>query len=102
VRTTGGPGAAQADAAAHGKDQMATVTFVCPMTELSVQHWLEDGKDLSEDEHIVRCPACVKLHLINRKTGKLLAVVDDQRSRANRAPGLAKIIAAVVRSTGSR
>jgi hypothetical protein len=71
-----------AGAAAHGKDRMATITFVCPMTELSVQHRLDDGKDLSEDEHIVRCPACAKLHPINRKTGKLLAVLDDQRSRA--------------------
>jgi hypothetical protein len=72
-----------AGAAAHGKDRMATIAFVCPMTELSVQHRLNDGKDLSEDEHIVRCPACAKLHLINRKTGKLLAVWDEQRSRAN-------------------
>jgi len=61
---------------------MATVTFVCSMTELSLQHRLDDGNDLSEDEHIVRRPACSKVHLINRKTGKLLAVVDDQRSRS--------------------
>jgi len=52
------------------------------MTELSLQHRLDDGNDLSEDEHIVRRPACAKVHLINRKTGKLLAVVDDQRSRS--------------------
>jgi hypothetical protein len=45
------------------------------MTELSLQHRLDDGNDLSEDEHIVRRPACAKVHLINRKTGKLLAVV---------------------------
>ena len=57
------------------------------MTELSVQHRLDDGQNLTEDEHIVRCPTCAKLHLINRKTGKVLAVVDDQRSRSNEHPG---------------
>ena len=64
---------------------MTAVIFICPMTDLSVQHWLDDNEDIPEGECevLLRCPACAKVHLINRKTGKPLAVWDDQRSRAN-------------------
>ena len=40
-----------------------------------VQHWLDDddGDDVPDNEYqVVACPACTKIHLINRKTGKLL------------------------------
>jgi hypothetical protein len=52
---------------------MSAVAFICPMTNLSVQHWLDDDEDIPEDEYeVVSCPACAKVHLINRKTGKPL------------------------------
>ncbi len=52
---------------------MAKVLFVCPSTAFKVQHWLEDDDDASDDEYeVITCPACAKVHLINRKTGKLL------------------------------
>jgi hypothetical protein len=53
---------------------MSEVIFICPITELSVQHWLDDDEDIPENEYeVLTCPACTKVHLINRKTGKPLA-----------------------------
>jgi hypothetical protein len=40
-----------------------------------VQHRLDDDDDddMPDNEYqVVACPACTKIHLINRKTGKLL------------------------------
>jgi hypothetical protein len=39
-----------------------------------VQHWLYDHDDDVPDNayEVVGCSACAKVHLINRKTGKLL------------------------------
>jgi len=53
---------------------MAHVVFTCPETSMMVQHWLDDdGHDVPENAYkVVPCPACARLHLINRKTGKLL------------------------------
>ena len=43
------------------------------MTDSSVQHWLDDDEDIPEDEYeVVTCPACAKIHLVNRKTGEPL------------------------------
>jgi hypothetical protein len=40
---------------------------------MMVQHWLEDDNDVPDNAYeVVPCPACARLHLINRKTGKLL------------------------------
>jgi len=53
------------------------ILFTCPATNFRVQHWLDDGDDVSEEEHEgVACPACTKLHFINRKTGKVLGSAD--------------------------
>jgi hypothetical protein len=55
--------------------RMAYVTFKCPDTSMIVQHWLdEDDDDEGWDDayKVVGCPACAKIHLLNRKTGKLL------------------------------
>ena len=52
---------------------MAAFVFKCPATSINVQHWLDDDEDVPEDEYKgVACPACLKLHFLNRKTGKLL------------------------------
>ena len=49
------------------------ILFVCPDTKLNIQHWLGNGNDMPEDEYEgVECPACAKVHFINRKTGKLI------------------------------
>ena len=52
---------------------MAHFLFRCPSTGLNVQHRWDDDPDVSENEYeVVPCPACARMHLINRKTGKLL------------------------------
>ncbi len=56
---------------------MGAILFTCPTTNLKVQHWLDDADDATEDEYEgVVCQACARLHLISRKTGKLLG--DDR------------------------
>jgi hypothetical protein len=52
---------------------MGAVIFTCPITNLIVQHWLDDDDDASKNEFQgIACPACTRLHFINQKTGKLL------------------------------
>jgi hypothetical protein len=47
--------------------------FTCPATSMNVQHWLDDEQDAPENEYeAITCPACTKVHLLNRKTGKIL------------------------------
>lgn len=49
------------------------IVFKCPQTGLNVQHRLTAEPGDAPDTHIsVSCPACTRLHLINRATGKLL------------------------------
>jgi hypothetical protein len=57
---------------------MAHFIFRCPSTNLNVQHETDDDPDISENEYVgIMCPACTKMHLLNRKTGKLLGEDDD-------------------------
>ena len=57
---------------------MAPFIFRCPATSMNVQHWLGDDEDMPEDEYeVITCPACKGLHLVNRKTGKVLG--QDQK-----------------------
>jgi hypothetical protein len=57
---------------------MAASLFTCPLTDLKVQHWLDDDEDASETEYeAITCKACGRLHLINRKTGRLLGQQDE-------------------------
>jgi len=57
---------------------MAHFVFRCPATNLNVQHQTDDGPDISENEYVgILCPACTKMHLLNRKTGKLLGDDDE-------------------------
>jgi hypothetical protein len=57
---------------------MAATVFRCPTTSMNVQHWSDDDNDARENEYEgIVCPACTKLHLLNRKTGKLLGQDDE-------------------------
>jgi hypothetical protein len=57
---------------------MTHVIFTCPTTGMDVQQWLEDGEDVTENEfELIACPACTKLHFLNRKTGKVLGQNDE-------------------------
>ena len=52
---------------------MAPFIFTCPATSMNVQHSLEDDQDAPDNEYEgVSCPACARVHFVNRKTGKLL------------------------------
>jgi hypothetical protein len=56
----------------YGMDQFI---FSCPTTNLLVQHWLNDDEEEGWPENRyepISCPACVRLHFLNRKSGKLL------------------------------
>ena len=58
---------------------MPTFVCTCPSTKLDVQYSPDDDKkdDVSDTEYeAVTCKACAKVHLINRKTGKLLGRPD--------------------------
>jgi len=56
---------------------MAPFIFICPVTQMRVQHWRDDAPGVSEDEYeTVACRACTRIHLVNRKTGKLLGQID--------------------------
>ena len=53
--------------------EAALTVFPCPATNLRVQHWMDHRAIVAEDEYeAVTCPACAKLHFVNRKTNKLL------------------------------
>jgi hypothetical protein len=57
---------------------MAPFIFRCPASGLNVQHQTDDDPDISENEYVgVMCPACTNMHLLNRKTGKLLGQDDE-------------------------
>ena len=51
---------------------MGAFLFTCPTTKLRVQHWLDDDDAPENEFQGVVCPACTKLHFINRRTGKRL------------------------------
>jgi hypothetical protein len=57
---------------------MAPLLFTCPATSMKVQHWLDDDQDAPENEYeAITCAACTRVHLLNRKTGKLLGQVEE-------------------------
>jgi len=44
---------------------MAALLFTCPITRMTVQHWLDDDEDASEDDYEgVTCQACAGVHLV--------------------------------------
>jgi hypothetical protein len=63
---------------------MSAFIFICPMTDQSVQHWLDDDEGIPENEYeVITCPACAKIHLINRKTGEPFPKRDNQPRRVH-------------------
>ena len=57
---------------------MPPFIFKCPSTGLNVQEWVDDEDGLSDNEFQgLICPACTRLHFLNRKTGKLLGEKED-------------------------
>lgn len=54
---------------------MAYILFRCPYTGLNVQYPLSDSASQRDDKsayEAITCPACSRLHFVNRLTGKLL------------------------------
>jgi hypothetical protein len=58
---------------------MATIVFRCPNMGVHVQGWFaDDGTENGGDTYeSVLCTACRNLHLVNRKTGRILGADDD-------------------------
>ena len=57
---------------------MPPFIFKCPSTGLNVQEWVDDEDGPADNEFQgVICPACTRLHFLNRKTGKLLGEKED-------------------------
>jgi len=60
---------------------MAQFVLTCPATNMNVQYWLDEDDDITDSEYEgVRCKACDMLHLVNRKTGKLLGRKEESGS----------------------
>jgi hypothetical protein len=53
---------------------MAKLIFRCVQTGMNVQVWLPDSEptDQADSYETVTCPACTRLHLVNKSTGKIL------------------------------
>jgi len=57
---------------------MANFVFKCPVTGFNVQHNWDNDPDVSENEYeAIACPACTRIHLVNRRSGKLLGQDDE-------------------------
>jgi hypothetical protein len=57
----------------HISTMVLPFLFTCPATGMHVQHWSDGDADVRENEYEgIICPACTRLHFLNRKTGKLL------------------------------
>ena len=56
---------------------MASITFRCPNTGMSVHAWT-DGEETDEHTYVtVTCTACQRVHLVNPKTGRLIGETSD-------------------------
>lgn len=56
---------------------MSSFLFRCPVTAMVVTGWQQDTPAAAPGNHLVfvaeRCPACGGLHIVNPRTGRLLA-----------------------------
>jgi hypothetical protein len=54
---------------------MAKLIFRCDRTNMNVQVWLpEEAPTVQPDSYeAVTCPACARVHLVNKTTGKTLS-----------------------------
>jgi hypothetical protein len=71
----------QVNAAGDGRAifyPMVNLIFRCTQTSMNVQVWLPDGApaDRLDSYEAVTCPACSRLHLVNKTTGKMLGDKD--------------------------
>lgn len=56
---------------------MGAILFTCPSTRFTVQHWLDDDERASDDDYEgITCPACARVHFLNR-SGKVLGSNDS-------------------------
>ena len=57
---------------------MPTFLYRCPTVGVNVQGWIAD--DPSEEGHYeaITCVACMRVHLVDPKTGRVLGEDDDQ------------------------
>lgn len=55
--------------------KMAKLIFRCVQTGMNVQVWLPETEptDQTDSYEAVVCPACTRLHLVNKITGKMLS-----------------------------
>ncbi len=53
---------------------MESLVFRCTQTGANVQVWLPDKtqSDRADSYEAITCPACARVHLVNRQTGKML------------------------------
>jgi predicted RNA-binding Zn-ribbon protein involved in translation (DUF1610 family) len=53
---------------------MGSVVYRCPTTGQNVQAWFADDTPADNELTYVslRCPACARVHLVNRPTGRML------------------------------
>jgi len=60
---------------------MDNLVFRCTQTGTNVQVWLADSTqpESADSYEAVTCPACARVHLINRKTGKMLGDINKER-----------------------
>jgi hypothetical protein len=61
---------------------MANILFRCPRTGMNVSHWVDDDDAPRHEDNpsyydAVPCPACTRLHFMNRSTGKILGDKPD-------------------------
>jgi hypothetical protein len=54
---------------------MENLVFRCAPTGLNVQVWLPDEPptERTDSYEVVTCPACGRVHLVNKTTGKMLS-----------------------------
>jgi hypothetical protein len=62
---------------ARGRTPMAGFVHRCPNTGLRVRSWVADECD-DESYEAVTCAICARIHLVNPKTGKVLAEHDGE------------------------
>lgn len=60
---------------------LTKLVFRCPNTGMNVQQLLEPQPLAGDNDSFaaIHCPACARIHLVNRKTMKLLARENDRR-----------------------
>ena len=63
---------------------MGKLLFTCPVTGMTVQHWLDDDDPIKPGDcyQSIICQSCARLHFVNRKTGRLLGQKEAEEKAA--------------------